>query len=232
MSTGALVRLAADALELSARADWDASSLKNASASANVRIGGGARTRGDQTLPRIDGFKPEAHPLDLNQIAQWRLDAMEVGEVDAQVACEEAIDEPDRVLAEYRYRLDQKRRALIRSAVTALISDIDAAIASMGPPASDDELGAHARRRVRAADLLSACRRCRVRERSTVNEHHGDRPRSRCLRVPRIYRFPQRHQAGARHRQCKHWMSRSVGVAEIATLKEQLKLWNRRASMC
>lgn len=88
-------------------------------------------------LPAIEGFRPEARPLALNQIAQWRLDAMELGEVEAQVACEEAIDEPEGVLAEYRYRFDRKRRALIRTAVTALIQDIDNAIGSIAEPAEE-----------------------------------------------------------------------------------------------
>lgn len=88
-------------------------------------------------LPAIDGFKPAVHPLDLNQIAQWRLDANELGEVEAQVACEDAIDEPARALSDYRYRFDRKRRSLVRGAVAALIEDVDSALAALGPAAED-----------------------------------------------------------------------------------------------
>lgn len=90
-------------------------------------------------MPAIDGFRVADETLDLNAIAQWRLDAMEVGEVEAQVSAAEAIDEPGRALATYRYRLDRKRRTLIRDAVTALIADIDEAIATLPPQAEDGE---------------------------------------------------------------------------------------------
>lgn len=88
-------------------------------------------------LPAIDGFRLQDETIDLNAIAQWRLDAMEVGEVEAQVVAAEAIDEPSKTLSAYRYRLDRKRRALIRSAVTSLIAEVDEALATLPAPAGD-----------------------------------------------------------------------------------------------
>lgn len=275
-------------------------------------------------FPKIDGFRPDAHPLDLNQIAQWRLDAMEVGEVEAQVTCEEAIDEPGRALAAYRYRLDQKRRELIRGAVTALIADVDKAIASMGPPATDEErredppasllatlrdaasqidtlLGSSVDRPARWSDfrrhlhfgmrgdlddvrrldwpsvkpslefslygadeaipvpvvdlgeLVSPAPHVPVPTALNWDRIHTDEferlifsllagdaayenvqllmnttatDRGRDVSALRV--FNDALSGTRRERvivQCKHWMARSIGVAEVAALKEQLKLW-------
>jgi hypothetical protein len=77
-------------------------------------------------LPAIDGWRLTDTLLDYNTIGQWRLDAQEVGDIETQVAAEEAIGAPGRDLAEYRFRFDRKRRELVRSAVMALMGQIDA----------------------------------------------------------------------------------------------------------
>jgi hypothetical protein len=64
------------------------------------------------SLPKIDGWKPEIFLMD--EIAQSRFDAQEVGEVDCIVSVERRIEEPSRLLREYRYRFNQKRRELVR----------------------------------------------------------------------------------------------------------------------
>ncbi|WP_417437095.1 hypothetical protein [Idiomarina abyssalis] len=38
------------------------------------------------SLPKIDGWKPEIYLMDLNEIGQNRLDAMEVGESECEVS--------------------------------------------------------------------------------------------------------------------------------------------------
>ena len=63
--------------------------------------------------------------MDLDDIAQNRLDALEVGEFESRVAVERWIGEPARLLREYRYRFDQKRRELIRDVINELIDTID-----------------------------------------------------------------------------------------------------------
>ena len=78
------------------------------------------------SLPRIDQWKPEIVLLDLDEIAQWRLDALEVGEIECTVSVERHIGEPSRLLREYRYRFNQKRRELIRDSLIELIDAIDA----------------------------------------------------------------------------------------------------------
>jgi hypothetical protein len=38
-------------------------------------------------LPKIDGWKPESIPMDLNAICQNRLDAKELGEISIEIIC-------------------------------------------------------------------------------------------------------------------------------------------------
>lgn len=78
------------------------------------------------SLPKIDGWKPDIVLMDLDEIAQSRLDAHEVGEVESLISTERQIGEPSRLLREYRYRFNQKRRELIRDALIELIDAIDA----------------------------------------------------------------------------------------------------------
>jgi len=87
-------------------------------------------------LPKIDGWKPESVPMDLNSIGQNRLDAKEIGEISAEIAVENQIEAPGRELAEYRHRLNRKRRQLIRSVMSDLIATIDETLRSLNKIAS------------------------------------------------------------------------------------------------
>jgi hypothetical protein len=78
------------------------------------------------SLPRIDGWKPDVVVMDLNEIAQNRLDALDVGMPEAQISNEMSITAPGRELREYRFRFSKKRRVLVRDALIELIDDIDA----------------------------------------------------------------------------------------------------------
>src|SRR5271156_2591134 len=77
-----------------------------------------------EALPKIDGWRPEAQPMDLNAIGQSRLDAMEIGETSAEISVETEIEAPGRELAKYRHELNKKRQLLIRRALTDLVSSI------------------------------------------------------------------------------------------------------------
>jgi hypothetical protein len=90
------------------------------------------------SLPNIDGWKPDIYLMDLDEIAQHRLDAQEVGEVESQVAVERRIGEPARHLREYRYRFNQKRRELVRDTLTELVDGIDANMRHLGRQLSSD----------------------------------------------------------------------------------------------
>jgi hypothetical protein len=91
------------------------------------------------SLPKIDDWKPTIILMDLDEVAQNRLDAQEVGEVDCIVSVERQIGEPSRLLREYRYRFNQKRRELIRDAIVELIDSIDGNLRELSKLLKDEE---------------------------------------------------------------------------------------------
>lgn len=115
-----------------------------------------------QALPKIDGWRPTCVPMDFDEIGQSRLDAMEIGEPEAQLSVERAVAEPGRELREYRFRLNTKRRALIRDALVSLIDQIDEEIRLLralccegDPPTSPDaERWVPLKDQIRAIEVL------------------------------------------------------------------------------
>lgn len=91
-----------------------------------------------KTLPMIDGWKPEARPIDLNELAQWRLDAAEIGEPAALLGAEEEVEKPDRELGLYRHRLNKKRRQLVRNELIDIIAEIDRLLRDIRENLPDD----------------------------------------------------------------------------------------------
>lgn len=89
-------------------------------------------------LPRIDAWKPSILLPALNEIAQNRFDAMEVGELDAKIAVEESISEPGRAIRDYRFRFNQKRRELVRDALLELIASIDHSVLKIRKEVGED----------------------------------------------------------------------------------------------
>lgn len=79
-------------------------------------------------LPAIDGWKPSSTPMDLNTIAQTRLDAADLGEIDATISLETEIEKPGLELRKYRFLFNQKRKQLIRDAIFKLIDSVDGCI--------------------------------------------------------------------------------------------------------
>jgi hypothetical protein len=63
--------------------------------------------------------------MELDEIAQNRLEAQEIGEIECSISVERQIAEPSKLLREYRYRFNQKRRELIQDTLTELIDLID-----------------------------------------------------------------------------------------------------------
>jgi len=80
------------------------------------------------SLPKIKGWKPEIRLLELDEIAQNRLDARELGEIECIVHVEQSIDEPSKSLRQYRLRFAQMRRSLVREALEKLIVGVDECI--------------------------------------------------------------------------------------------------------
>ncbi len=106
------------------------------------------RTFGDilSGLPPIDGWQIEAVPLALDEIAQGRLDAGDVGEVSAVIFIEQAIYAPEEAIEEYRFRLGRARSKLVRARAAELVREIDRLVAGLqervpvdGRPCDDDD---------------------------------------------------------------------------------------------
>lgn len=76
-------------------------------------------------MPSIDGFGLGAACWSLDEIAQSRLDAMELGEFSCEMSVERDIVAPGAELQEYRDRLERSRRALIRARLDELIGLVD-----------------------------------------------------------------------------------------------------------
>ena len=276
-------------------------------------------------LPKIDGWKPNIALMDLDEIAQSRLDAQEVGEFESFISVERQIGEPARALRDYRYRFNQKRRELVREALLLLIDAVDANLRNLsklletGEPSKklvdNDEfeqfkqniaqiatlLGNSVAKPPRWSDLYRHMHFGMLGDIHDIIEHdwpsvkaglgksmYGEKEpfpvgvedlgtlvkekprgpvatklnwgslsdedferliyslissesgyenpewlmktnapdRGRDLSVIRIFLDPL--GGTLRQRviiQCKHWQSKSVGPADIATLKEQMKLW-------
>ena len=77
-------------------------------------------------LPKIDGWRPDVSPPEIDEVTQMRFDLMELGEPLAKAQFEASLWAPGREIREYRFRLNQKRRALIRDALVEVIDQIDA----------------------------------------------------------------------------------------------------------
>lgn len=275
-------------------------------------------------LPKIDGWKPEIYLMDLNEIGQNRLDAMEVGEIECKISVENQIYEPAKLIREYRHKFDRKRRELVRDTLQSAIDSVDenlrdlAAELESGSEINEavtssrfDDLKSHIAeidtllgsepRPSRWSDLhrhlhfgllgdlqdiikhdwpsvKSGIRKSLYGEKEPIpvgvedlgalvsskpsgpvvtklnwkkltpgeferiifalisSEQGYENPewlmktnapdRGRDLSVLRVHNDPL--SGVLRHRtiiQCKHWLSKSVSVSEVAELKEQMKLW-------
>ncbi|MBH8562742.1 restriction endonuclease [Nostoc sp. CENA67] len=76
-------------------------------------------------LPLIDGWKPTSLPCSLDEIAQDRLDAHQVGVLEFEIEVERRIQEPGKELREYRFHFNQKRRKLVQNTVLEISHEID-----------------------------------------------------------------------------------------------------------
>jgi hypothetical protein len=88
-------------------------------------------------LPPIDGWKPDLCPPDPSSVGAARLDFMELGEPLAEVQFEAGLWADGRQLNEYRFRFDQKRRALIRDALLGVINEFEACLSNVEPIDTD-----------------------------------------------------------------------------------------------
>jgi hypothetical protein len=91
-------------------------------------------------LPAIGGVRIEDHLYDYDTIGQMRIDALEVGEIDAHVSVENALEEQGKRLREYRFLLNAKRRELVRGRMLTLMDDVDEILRLLLPSLSGSEI--------------------------------------------------------------------------------------------
>ena len=77
------------------------------------------------SMPAIDGFRIEDRLHDYDSVGQMRLDALEIGEFEAQVSVTNTLEEQGRQLREYRFRIQAQRRQLVRDRLLKLMNEID-----------------------------------------------------------------------------------------------------------
>jgi len=94
-------------------------------------------------LPAIDGFKVDDQLHDYSAIGQMRLDALEIDEIEAKVSVENCVSEQGRLLREYRFKLQTKRRELTRDRMLGLIDDVDGMLRQLGTVVEGKESNEH-----------------------------------------------------------------------------------------
>jgi hypothetical protein len=98
-------------------------------------------------LPPLGGFKPTALPWAWDEIAQRRVDAIDIDFPEAIAAEAREASEPDDQLAEYRHRFSKARRTLVRRRARDLMAEVDGIVADVnetkvprdGTAMADDE---------------------------------------------------------------------------------------------
>ena len=76
-------------------------------------------------LPAVAGSKPNINFFTSSQIAQMNLDSRELGEVDHFVWVAEQLEEPTRLLREYRLTFERRRADLLREALDEHLITVD-----------------------------------------------------------------------------------------------------------
>lgn len=84
-------------------------------------------------LPAIDGFRITATPPAIDEIAQARLDANEIGEPEALIHIGEMVQEPASQIDEYRFRFSRARRDLVRQRLRELVQEVDGLLTPLEP---------------------------------------------------------------------------------------------------
>jgi hypothetical protein len=94
-------------------------------------------------LPAIDGLRVEDRLLDYDAVGQMRLDAAEIGEIEAHVSVDNAVSEQGRQLRQYRLQLHSKRRELVRDRIISVSDEVDHLLSALSLVSSGKETNAH-----------------------------------------------------------------------------------------
>lgn len=92
-----------------------------------------------RAIPAIDGWKPEVSPPDAENIGAIRVDYLELGDPVAEFQFENSLWADGDQIGEYRFRFDQKRRALIRDALLDLMAQFDETLREVRRTVGDPE---------------------------------------------------------------------------------------------
>jgi hypothetical protein len=92
-------------------------------------------------LPAADGWSPKEEPLSLSDVNYQTISANEMGDVESHIALHDHLPALGRELREYRFRLNQQRRRLVRQIVAERIASIDAALLRLQKTIPKDPVG-------------------------------------------------------------------------------------------
>jgi len=81
------------------------------------------------SLPPIHGCVITVRPMPLHAAGQWRMDAIDVPE--ALPGLQRQLEAPGEAIAEYRHRLREERRALVRRRADTLTTHIDSLLSDL-----------------------------------------------------------------------------------------------------
>jgi hypothetical protein len=92
-------------------------------------------------LPAIEGFRITSRPDSVDEIAESRMGAAELGEPEYTIQVERAIGEPGTEIDAYRHRFSKARRELVRNRLRELVREVDATLGALGdaPDPGDKE---------------------------------------------------------------------------------------------
>jgi hypothetical protein len=86
-------------------------------------------------MPRIDGYELKIEIHDPELILRWAIDVLKLGEFPETVRFPSDLREQERLLKEYRFRLDARRRHLARQRLDELCRNVDLELAALAPGA-------------------------------------------------------------------------------------------------
>ena len=93
-------------------------------------------------LPAISGMRVADNLPDYDEVGQMHLEALEVGDIEAQVAADKFLDEQGNQLQEYRFRFQAKRRELVRDRLITLMNETETLLNALSPLIKGSEANA------------------------------------------------------------------------------------------
>jgi hypothetical protein len=83
-------------------------------------------------MPKIDGYELRYAIMDPDNVLQYAVDTLEIGEFSCSVAFVAEIRSQEQILGEYRFRLGVRRRTLARQALPELVNEVEKTLKRVG----------------------------------------------------------------------------------------------------